>query len=115
MFNHEDHKRNTTIQNVQLSSEKALPSKYDCTDQYHAKASVFSGFHRSEVKTGSTLIALLALYLFDEADETAPEAPRLVAITLQRADRDLLRLLHRHRHHVHGVVHQRCIRLRTGR
>ncbi|KAF3849961.1 hypothetical protein F7725_019680 [Dissostichus mawsoni] len=30
-------------------------------------------FHRSEVKTGCTLIALLALYLFDEIDETPPK------------------------------------------
>lgn len=54
------------------------------------------------------------LYLFDEADETPAEAPRLVPITLQRADSDLLRLLHRHRHHVHGVVHQRRVRLHDG-
>lgn len=58
-------------------------------------------------------MALMALYLFDEADETPPEAPRLVAIALQRADGDLLRLLHRHRHHVHGVVHQRRVRLQN--
>ena len=54
-----------------------------------------------------------ALYLFDEADETPPEAPRLVAVALQRADGDLLRLLHCHGHHVHGVVHQRRVRLQT--
>lgn len=54
----------------------------------------------------------MAFYLFDEADETATETPRLVAIALQRADGDLLRLLHRHRHHVHGIVHQRRIRLK---
>lgn len=64
-----------------------------------------------EVRTGCTL---MASYLFDEADETPPEAPRLVAITLQRADCDLLRLLHCHSHHVHGIVHQRCIRLHIG-
>lgn len=50
-------------------------------------------------------------YLFDEADETASEAPRLVTVALQGADSDLLRLLHRHRHHVHGVVHQRRVSL----
>lgn len=52
-------------------------------------------------------------YLFDEADETTSESPGLVAITLQRADSDLLRLLHRHRHHMHSVIHQCCIRLQN--
>ena len=79
----------------------------------HAQTSVFSRFHMSEVKGGFTLIALMSLYLFDEADETPPEAPRLVAIALQRADGDLLRLLHRHSDHMHGVVHQRRIRLQN--
>lgn len=53
-------------------------------------------------------------YLFDEADESPSEAPRLVTVALQGADGDLLRLLHRHRHHVHGVVHQRCVSLQDG-
>ena len=53
-------------------------------------------------------------YLFDEADETPPEAPGFVAVALQRADGDLLRLLHRHSHNVHRVEHQRCVRLHRG-
>ena len=53
-------------------------------------------------------------YLLDEADEAPPEAPGFVAVALQRAHSDLLRLLHCHGNHVHGVVHQRCVRLLWG-
>lgn len=50
-------------------------------------------------------------HLLDEGHEAVPEAPGLVAVALQRADGDLLRLLHCHGNHVHGVVHERSVRL----
>lgn len=53
-------------------------------------------------------------YLFNKADEAPSEAPGFVSVALQRADSDLLRLLHGHRHHMHSVVHQCCIRLEIG-
>lgn len=72
-----------------------------CTDQYFVHELQKPADYMLEVKT----------YLFDEADEASPEAPGLVPVTLQGADGDLLRLLHSHGHHVHGVIHQRRIRL----
>lgn len=74
---------------------------------------MFSRSHRSKVKLEYTL-KTVTLYLFDKVDETPSKAPRLVAITLQRAHSDLLRLLHCHRHHMHGIIHQGCIGLQTG-
>lgn len=50
-------------------------------------------------------------YLFDERHEAVPEAPGFVSVTLERADCDLRRLLHRYGHHVHCIVHQCCIGL----
>lgn len=53
--------------------------------------------------------------LFDEVHEAGPEAPGLVAVALQGADGELGGPLGGHGHHVHGVVHQRCVRLRKHR
>lgn len=52
-------------------------------------------------------------YLFDERHEAVSEAPGLVAVTLERADGDLRRLLDGHSHHMYRVIHQGSICLET--
>lgn len=70
------------------------------------------GSGEEERKGGRAARAGLCTCLLDEVHEAGPEAPGLVAVALQGADRQLRGALGRHGHHVHGVVHQRCFCLR---
>ena len=52
-------------------------------------------------------------HLFNQAHEAGPEAPGLVAIALQRTDGHLGKLLDAHGHHVHCVIHEGSVGLKT--